>query len=51
MVLQVSTEQRIFLNFEYTKKKGTKNSNNFSLKIRPKLKIASFLCYNFANFL
>ena len=43
MAFKVSTEQRIFNTLEYTKKKGTREFNNFSLKNRPELKIVNFL--------
>ena len=43
MVFKVSTEQRLLITLEYTKKKGTREFNNFSLKNRPELKIVNFL--------
>ena len=43
MGLQVSTEQRIFITLEYTSRKELEDLQNFSLKIKPELKIANFL--------
>ena len=43
MILKVSTEQRIFNILEYQRRKELENLNNFSVKIRPELKIANFL--------
>jgi len=41
---KISTEQFIFKTIEYAKKKGTRKfKKNFSLEIRPELKIANFL--------
>ena len=40
MVLKVATEHRMFSTLEYSKKKGTKEFNNFSLK--KFLKMANF---------
>ena len=59
MVLQVSTEQRIFKTLEnILRRKELENLNNFSLKIRLELKIANFIITicefsfnNFENFL
>ena len=42
MDLKVSTDQRIFNTLEYNKKE-LENLNNFSLEIRPELKVANFL--------
>ena len=50
MVFKVSTEQRILITLEYTKKEGPENLNNFSLKIRPELKIVNFLVTILQNF-
>ena len=44
MALLVSTEQRMFITLEYTKKEGPRVfKEQFSIKITPELKIANFL--------
>ena len=43
VVLQDSTEQRIFITLEYTQKKEITGFKKISLKTRPELKIANFL--------